>query len=107
MDDAVVDLWISVLWQAAYDYHGRYGADELDQADAREWFDAPVVRVGSFAWICYHLHLDPSYVRKKLLEEAKPKVPAALRVKHTEPAMIDEHLWTATTLGASGEVTAA
>jgi hypothetical protein len=105
--EAVVDLWLEVLRRAVDDINLRYGADEMDQQDAKDWFYDWRVYTGSFLWICYSLNLDPSYVRKKLLDEARPLAQAPLRVQHSESVVINEHLWTATTLGASGEVTAA
>ena len=68
-----IELWISVLWRAAYDFHGRFSADETAQRDAEEWFRSESTATGAFVWICNSLDLDPGYMRERLIAEATPR----------------------------------
>ena len=68
-----IELWISVLWRAAYDFHGRFGADETTQQDAEGWLYSTSTALGSFLWVCNSLDLNPDYLRERLIAEATPR----------------------------------
>jgi hypothetical protein len=71
--DGEIELWINVLWQAAYDFHRRDNCEEWAAQDAEEWFCSNSTALGSFLWICNSLDLNPDYLRERLIAEAMPR----------------------------------
>ena len=80
-----IELWISVLWRAAYDFHGRFGADETTQKDAEEWFSSKSTAMGSFLWICNSLDANADYLRERLIAEATPRKMVSTEAKLLRP----------------------
>lgn len=60
-------LWASVLERAILDFQyptGR-GPDNI-QRHAKLFFANPSIEVGSFQWICQHLHVEPTGVLRRI-----------------------------------------
>ena len=62
-------LWSNVLMQALSDLSGR----EPLARSARLWFSSRDESIGSLAWVCHHLSLDPEAVRQRVLRQANQK----------------------------------
>jgi len=61
-------LWIEVLLQAIKDLNGSdYRLTNKDIYDVRQWFVSNVHEIGSFAWVCSYLLLDPTITRNHIL----------------------------------------
>jgi hypothetical protein len=69
LTDAEQKLWANVLLQALADLSGR---DPFARS-ARMWFLSRDESIGSLAWICHHLSLDPDAVRQRVLKANKQK----------------------------------
>lgn len=63
-------LALGILLQAFRDIisprRSTWKKDEDWQVDALEWFCSDEDYPGSFTWVCYHLHVDRSQLRKWL-----------------------------------------
>jgi vancomycin resistance protein YoaR len=59
------ELWAAVLTRALDDL-----AESKKQIarNARAWFFSPSRDIASFNWVCHHLELDPSAVRRELTQ---------------------------------------
>jgi hypothetical protein len=79
-NDPEQKLWGNVLLQALADLSGR----EPLAKSARRWFSSKEESIGSFAWVCYHLSLDPDAVRERVLLHADARRPRSL--DHTAEA---------------------
>lgn len=64
------DLWFGTLARR-FRLPRHDGVDESIQSDARKWFFDSRTYVGSFLWVCFSLDVNPDYIRRKLLEEAR------------------------------------
>lgn len=62
--EAEQKLWGNVLLQALTDLSGR----DMFARSARLWFSSRDESIGSLAWICHHLALDPDAVRQRVLK---------------------------------------
>jgi hypothetical protein len=61
-------LWIEVLLQAIKDLNGSdYRLTSKDIYEVRQWFISNVYEIGSFAWVCSYLLLDPTMTRNHIL----------------------------------------
>lgn len=69
LTDPEQKLWGNVLLQALADLSGR----EPLAKSALRWFSSRDESIGSFAWVCYHLSLDPDAVRERVLQRAHHK----------------------------------
>ena len=67
--DAEQKLWGNVLLQALTDLSGL---DSFARS-ARLWFSSRDESIGSLAWICHHLSLDPDAVRQRVLKGHQQK----------------------------------
>ena len=67
-------LWSNVLLQALTDLSGR----EPLAKSARRWFSSKEESIGSFAWVCNHLSLDPDAVRERVLQSIPQKRRSAI-----------------------------
>jgi hypothetical protein len=71
------ELWTAVLGLAIEDLKdGRTGAGALHCT--RLWFVSDDYEPGSFLWICDHLELDASAIRRAALESRPPKFSRAV-----------------------------
>ena len=67
--DAARSLWTAVLARAVDDYRYKGATKEsiAYRKDARQWIDCSSYKgVGSFAYVCEALDLDPDAVRDRL-----------------------------------------
>lgn len=68
-------LWAAVL---------QLAADDLTSADARlrrlaqAWFDSTKHGPGSFLWICDHLEINASWLRRQVFETGRAECAAGL-----------------------------
>ena len=67
-------LWAYVLLQALTDLESR---DPLARS-ARLWIASRDHNIGSFAWVCHQLSLDPDAVRQRVLRKAARSAAANL-----------------------------
>jgi len=67
-------LWAYVLLQALTDLESR---DPLARS-ARLWIASRDNNIGSFAWVCHQLSLDPDAVRQRVLRKAARNAAANL-----------------------------
>jgi hypothetical protein len=74
LTEAEQKLWANVLMQALTDLSGR---DPIARS-AQLWFLSRDESIGSLAWICHHLSLDPDAVRQRVLRRNKQKRQAAI-----------------------------
>jgi hypothetical protein len=82
-----IDLWAALLQQAARDYYGVVSCKEwtetrkVIQKNAQQWFESRSDDVGTFVWLANLLNHDPQWLRKKLLEDARPKTTQVNKLK--------------------------
>jgi hypothetical protein len=64
-------LWEAVLIQAIEDCAGHIGKRERTSAQyaARLWFKSNRCETGSFIWVCHHINVEPSWIRRKMMEQ--------------------------------------
>ncbi len=65
MEERCKGLWFSVLERAIKDLRGFYGLSLQDNAET--WLLSGNKGVGSYLWICSVLNLDPSSIRRSLI----------------------------------------
>src|SRR2546426_10795076 len=77
-------LWLAVLVQAINDLAHTDERQRLRRHFTRLWFISGNYDPGSFHWICDHLDLDPSWLRRRLFAI----VDAAPLSKHLHSSMV-------------------
>ena len=65
MEEAYKQLWTAVIEQAVKDAQGHVTTYAYRE-NAREWFACEDESVGSLAWICGILDVDPNFIRAGL-----------------------------------------